>query len=113
MATIKVTQVKSKIGQTQRQKRTLEALGLNKMGATVEHTTTPQIIGMVKKVQHLVEVEGELKVAAEKKAAPKKTAKPKAEAKKEEPKAEVVVEEVKAEETETEESVEKEEKEDK
>ncbi len=57
MAKIKITQVKSKIGSTLRQKRTLEALGLNKINATVEHEATPQIKGMVAKVQHLVTVE--------------------------------------------------------
>ncbi len=57
MAKIKVTQVKSKIGSTQRQKRTLEALGLKKISATVEQEATPQILGMVKKVNHLVKVE--------------------------------------------------------
>ena len=57
MAKIKVTLVKSQIGSSQRQKRTLEALGIRKMSSTVEHEATPQIIGMVKKVNHLVSVE--------------------------------------------------------
>ena len=57
MAKIKITQVKSKIGSTERQKKTLQALGLNKINATVEHEATPQIKGMVAKVQHLVSVE--------------------------------------------------------
>ena len=57
MAKIKITQVKSNIGSTDRQKRTLEALGLSKINATVEHEATPQILGMVAKVQHLVSVE--------------------------------------------------------
>ncbi|MPQ45793.1 50S ribosomal protein L30 [Marinifilum sp. N1E240] len=57
MAKIKITQIKSKIGSTDRQKKTLEALGLNKINATVEHEATPQIKGMVVKVQHLVSVE--------------------------------------------------------
>lgn len=56
MAKIKVTQVKSKIRSTQRQKRTLEALGLKKLNATVEHDDTPEILGMVDKVKHLVSV---------------------------------------------------------
>ena len=56
MAKIKITQVKSKIGSTDRQKKTLEALGLNKINAIVEHEATPQILGMVAKVQHLVSV---------------------------------------------------------
>ena len=57
MAKIKITQVKSKIGSTDRQKRTLEALGLSKINATVEHEATPQILGMVAKLQHLLSVE--------------------------------------------------------
>ena len=57
MAKIKITQIKSKIGSTERQKRTIEALGLNKINATVEHEATPQIKGMIVKVQHLVSVE--------------------------------------------------------
>lgn len=57
MGKIKVTQTKSKIGQTVRQKRTLEALGLKKMHQTVEHEATPQVLGMVAKVSHLVQVE--------------------------------------------------------
>lgn len=56
MAKIKVTLVKSAIGRPERQKRTLEALGLNKMNQTKEHDATPAIVGMVNKVQHLVSV---------------------------------------------------------
>ena len=56
MAKIKIQQVKSKIGSTQRQKRTLEALGLHKMQQIVEHEATPVILGMVEKVNHLVKV---------------------------------------------------------
>ncbi|MHB9055718.1 MAG: 50S ribosomal protein L30 [Paludibacteraceae bacterium] len=56
MATIKITQIKSKIRCPKDQKRTLEALGLKKMHAVVEHEATPQILGMVAKVHHLVEV---------------------------------------------------------
>ena len=57
MAKIKITQVKSKIGSTQRQKKTLEALGLRKMHHSVEVEATPQILGMVTKVNHLLKVE--------------------------------------------------------
>lgn len=57
MAKIKVTQVKSKIRRPQRQKRTLEALGLKKMNQAVEHDASPAILGMVHKVKHLVSVE--------------------------------------------------------
>ena len=57
MAKIKVKKVKSAINRTQRQKRTLEALGLKKIGQVVEHEATPNILGMVAKVSHLVSVE--------------------------------------------------------
>ena len=57
MAKIKITKVRSAINRTFKQKRTLEALGLRKMGQTVEHEDTPNILGMVRKVNHLVSVE--------------------------------------------------------
>ncbi|WP_456378482.1 50S ribosomal protein L30 [Lutibacter sp.] len=57
MAKIKVTQVRSKIRRPQNQKRTLEALGLQKINQVVEHEATPAIIGMVNTVKHLVSVE--------------------------------------------------------
>ena len=57
MAKIKVTQIRSRIDQTKRQKANLDALGLTKMHKTVEHEVTPQVLGMIKKVQHLVTVE--------------------------------------------------------
>ncbi|MCX2679520.1 50S ribosomal protein L30 [Galbibacter sp. EGI 63066] len=57
MGKIKVTQVRSNIKRPQDQKRTLEALGLRKIGQVVEHDATPNILGMVKKVKHLVSVE--------------------------------------------------------
>jgi large subunit ribosomal protein L30 len=57
MAKIKVTQIRSKIGMPERQKKILAALGIKKMHQTVEHEATPQIMGMVTKVQHLVKVE--------------------------------------------------------
>ena len=57
MATIKITQVKSGIDRSERQKRTLQALGLRKMNTTVEKEATPQILGMIEKVHHLVKVE--------------------------------------------------------
>ncbi len=56
MATIKIKQVRSKIKSPKTQKLTLESLGLKKMNAVVEHEATPQILGMVNKVKHLVEV---------------------------------------------------------
>ena len=61
MSKIKITQRRSKIGSTLRQKRTLEALGLRKVNATVELEATPQILGMVEKVRHLVDTDGEKK----------------------------------------------------
>jgi large subunit ribosomal protein L30 len=57
MKKIKITQVRSGIGRPLRQKRTLQALGLRKMHHSVEHVATPQILGMVAKVQHLVTTE--------------------------------------------------------
>jgi large subunit ribosomal protein L30 len=57
MAKIKITQTKSGIDRAERQKRTLKALGLRKMHASVEVEATPQILGMVKAVHHLVKVE--------------------------------------------------------
>ncbi len=57
MAKIKITQIKSGIDRPERQKRTLVALGLRKMQASVEVEATPQIQGMVAKVAHLVKVE--------------------------------------------------------
>jgi len=57
MAKIRLKQVKSKIRRPQRQKRTLEALGIKKMDQVVEHDATPAILGMVNKVKHLISVE--------------------------------------------------------
>ena len=57
MARIKITQIKSGIDRPERQKLTLQALGLNKLNASKEVEATPQILGMVKKVHHLVKVE--------------------------------------------------------
>ena len=57
MARIKITQIKSKIGCTARQKNTLIALGIKKMHNSVEMEANPQILGMVNAVHHLVKVE--------------------------------------------------------
>ena len=57
MAKIKVKQLKSAIKRPQKQKRTLEALGLRKIGQVVEHEATSNILGMIKKVEHLVSTE--------------------------------------------------------
>ena len=56
MATIKIKQVKSRIKCPKVQKLTLDALGLKKMNAVVEHEATPSILGMVQKVKHLVKI---------------------------------------------------------
>ncbi|MCH5308179.1 MAG: 50S ribosomal protein L30 [Prevotella sp.] len=56
MATIKIKQIKSKIGYSVDQKRTLEALGLHKISQVVEKEDTPVIRGMIRKVHHLVTV---------------------------------------------------------
>lgn len=55
--TIKVTWVKSTIGYSARQKNTVRALGLRRLGQTIEHEDTPVIRGMLHKVSHLVKVE--------------------------------------------------------
>jgi len=57
MKKIRITQVKSVIDRSERQKRTMEALGLRKLNSTVEVEATAQILGMVRKVDHLVKVE--------------------------------------------------------
>ena len=56
MATIKIKQVRSRIGCPSVQKRTLDALGLKKLNRVVEHESNPAILGMIAKVKHLVEV---------------------------------------------------------
>ena len=57
MATIKVRQIKSRIGASKVEAGTLDALGLNKMNKLVEHNDNPAIRGMIKRVHHLVRVE--------------------------------------------------------
>ena len=57
MAKVKLTQVRSAIGQSERHRGTLRALGLGKIGRTAEHDDTPVIAGMLRKVRHLVKVE--------------------------------------------------------
>lgn len=56
MATIKVKQVRSRIGRPEDQKRTLDALGLKKLNRVIEHNDTPAIRGMINKVKHLVAI---------------------------------------------------------
>ena len=57
MKKIKITLVKSPIDRPNRQKLTLQALGLNKLNSSKEVEATPQILGMVRKVEHMVNVE--------------------------------------------------------
>ena len=57
MATVKITQVKSIIDRPENQKRTIRALGFTKMNQTLEKEGTPQVLGMIKKVSHLLKVE--------------------------------------------------------
>ena len=56
MSTIRLKQIRSRIGRPKDQKRTLDALGLRKINSVVEHKSTPQILGMINKVKHLITV---------------------------------------------------------
>ena len=56
MSKIQIKQVKSRINRPARQKKTIDALGLKKLNHTVVHEATPQVLGMVNAVRHLVEV---------------------------------------------------------
>lgn len=58
MATVKIKQVKSRNNRPVDQKRTLDSLGLHKLNSVAEHADTPALRGMIRKVQHLVEVIG-------------------------------------------------------
>jgi large subunit ribosomal protein L30 len=57
MAKVRITQTRSQIGQSQKHRGTLRALGLGKIGRSAEHTESPQLDGMLRKVRHLVKVE--------------------------------------------------------
>jgi large subunit ribosomal protein L30 len=57
--TLTITQVRSQIGQSERHRGTLRALGLGRIGKTVERPASPEVAGMLRKVRHLVRVEGE------------------------------------------------------
>ena len=57
MAKVKLTQVRSGIGQSQRHRGTLRALGLGRIGRSVEREPTPEVLGALRKVRHLVNVE--------------------------------------------------------
>jgi large subunit ribosomal protein L30 len=54
---LRITQVRSQIGQTERHRGTLRALGLGRIGKSAEHAESPQLAGMLRKVRHLVKVE--------------------------------------------------------
>jgi large subunit ribosomal protein L30 len=54
---VRITQVRSQIGETPRHRGTLRALGLGKIGRSVEHAESPQLAGMLRKVRHLVRIE--------------------------------------------------------
>lgn len=54
---MRITQIKSQIGESPRHRGTLRALGLGKIGRSVEHAESPQLAGMLRKVRHLVRVE--------------------------------------------------------
>jgi large subunit ribosomal protein L30 len=56
MATIKIKQVRSAIKRPARQKATMQALGFRRLNQVIEKEATPQILGMIKKVEHLIEV---------------------------------------------------------
>lgn len=56
MATIKIKQVRSAIKRPARQKATIKALGFSRLNQVLEKEATPQILGMIKKVEHLIEV---------------------------------------------------------
>jgi large subunit ribosomal protein L30 len=55
--TVKITQIRSSIGQNQRNRGTLRALGLGRIGKTAEHKDGPELEGMLRKVRHLVRIE--------------------------------------------------------
>jgi large subunit ribosomal protein L30 len=57
MKTLRITQVRSQIGETQKHRGTLRALGLGTIGRTVERAESPETLGMLRKVRHLVKVE--------------------------------------------------------
>lgn len=57
MATVRITQVKSIIDRTEVQKRTVRALGFTKLNQTLEKEATPQIMGMIRQVSHLLKIE--------------------------------------------------------
>jgi large subunit ribosomal protein L30 len=59
MAKVRITQTRSQIGQSRKHRGTLRALGLGRIGRSAEHTESPQLAGMLRKVRHLIRVEDE------------------------------------------------------
>ena len=57
MAKLRITQIRSQIGQSAKHRGTLRALGLGKIGRSAEHADSPQLAGMLRKVRHLVRVD--------------------------------------------------------
>jgi len=57
MKKVRVTQVRSAINRPNRQKLTLEALGIKKLNRPIDHEATPQVLGMIDKVKHLLKIE--------------------------------------------------------
>ncbi len=57
MTKVRITQVRSQIGQSERHRGTLRALGLGRIGRTVEHEESPQLAGMLRRVRHLVQID--------------------------------------------------------
>jgi large subunit ribosomal protein L30 len=58
MAKLRITQVRSQIGQSERHRGTLRALGLGKIGRSAEHDESPQLAGMLRRVRHLIRIDG-------------------------------------------------------
>ena len=59
MSTVRITQIRSTIGQTKRHEGTLRALGLGRIGKTAEHKSGRELDGMLRQVRHLVKIEGD------------------------------------------------------
>jgi large subunit ribosomal protein L30 len=57
MTKLRITQTRSQIGQSERHRGTLRALGLGKIGRTADHDESPQLAGMIRKVRHLIRIE--------------------------------------------------------
>ena len=57
MPKLRITQTRSQIGQSERHRGTLRALGLGKIGRTADHDDSPQLAGMIRKVRHLIRIE--------------------------------------------------------